>query len=50
MTREEIERQLAGHQAAFAARDADALAAGHAIDGTFGEPGGRPGARTGRDP
>jgi predicted ester cyclase len=38
MTREGIERQLAGHQAAFAARDADALAASHAIDGTFESP------------
>ena len=38
MTREEIERQLADHQAAFDARDADALAAGHAVDGTFESP------------
>jgi predicted ester cyclase len=38
MTREEVERQLAGHQAGFDARDAEALAAGHAIDGTFESP------------
>jgi predicted ester cyclase len=38
MTRAEIERQLADHQAGFLARSADALAATHTIDGMFESP------------
>ena len=38
MTREAIERLLADHQAAFARRDADALADSHVLDGTFESP------------
>lgn len=38
MTRETIERLLAEHKAAFAARNAETLAEGHAIDGTFESP------------
>jgi predicted ester cyclase len=38
MTRQDIERQLAAHQASFAARNIAALAAGHAPDGTFESP------------
>ncbi len=38
MTREDVERHLATHQAGFAARSPDALAAGHAPDGTFESP------------
>jgi predicted ester cyclase len=38
MTRDEVERQLAKHRDGFLARDADALAAGHAPDGTFESP------------
>lgn len=38
MTRAEIERRLADHQAGFQRRDPDALAATHAPDGTFESP------------
>ena len=38
MTRSEIEALLDRHRAAFARRDADALAADHAEDGTFESP------------
>ena len=38
MTRETIEALLADHLAAFAARDAEALAEDHALDGTFESP------------
>jgi len=38
MTRDAIEQLLADHQAGFLARDADALAATHAADGTFESP------------
>ena len=38
MTRDEVATQLAEHHAAFGTRDADALAATHAPDGTFESP------------
>lgn len=38
MTREEIARRLAEHQAAFASRDVDALTRTHAPEGTFESP------------
>ncbi len=38
MTRDDIERRLAEHQAGFVARDPLALAEGHAPDGTFESP------------
>lgn len=38
MTREEIDRRLIEHRAAFAHRSPDALAAGHAPAGTFQSP------------
>lgn len=38
MTRDAIEQMLAEHQAGFLARDAEALAASHAPDGTFESP------------
>lgn len=38
MTRADVERMLAEHAAGFAARDAERLAATHAVDGTFESP------------
>lgn len=38
MTRAQIEQRLAEHQAGFTRRDPDALAATHAVDGTFESP------------
>jgi predicted ester cyclase len=38
MTREDIERRLAAHQAAFARRNAEEIAAQHAVDGTHESP------------
>ena len=38
MTRADVEKQLAEHAAAFAARDAERLAATHTADGTFESP------------
>jgi predicted ester cyclase len=38
MTRAAIEALLATHQAAFGRRDVDALAGGHALEGTFESP------------